>query len=252
MVRPHFKNFYTMIINNKILLSFLLLFSVLHGHQSEQESDRWINVSGTGKVSASPDLAILRMGVLSTAKTAKLATELNNASILKIFDVLEEMGVDEEHYETARFQITPQRQYRKGLPPLVTGYQVSNIIIVRIYDLDRVGEIMQTTVDAGGNNFESLSFALDDNEEYVEEARVRAMEDALNKAEILAGALASEKFPQVKVGLPLTIQELGGSNHPIHARRMMHSDAMMAESVPVQAPSELSTEVRVQVKFALE
>ena len=241
-----------MIINNKILVSFLLLLSALHGHQSVQEPDRWINVTGTGKVSASPDLAILRMGVLSTAKTAKLATELNNASILKIFDVLEEMGVVEEHYETARFHITPQRQYRKGLPPLVTSYQVSNIIVVRIYDLDRVGEIMQTTIDAGGNNFESLSFALDDNEEYVEEARVRAMKDALNKAEILVGTLASEKFPEVKVGLPLTIQELSGSNHPIHARRLMNSDAMMAESIPVQGPSELSTEVRVQVKFALE
>jgi len=82
--------------------------------------------------------------------------------------------------------------------------------------------------------------------------RVRAMEDALNKAEILAGALASKKFPEVKVGLPLTIQELSSSNRPLHARRLMNSDAMMAESVPVQAPSDLSTEVRVQVKFALE
>lgn len=252
MVQLHFKTLYVMIINNKILLSFFLLLSALHGHQSVQESDRWINVTGIGKVSASPDLAILRMGVLSTGKTAKSATDINNASILKIFDVLEELGVDEEHYETARFQITPQRQYRKGLPPIVTSYQVSNIIVVRIYDLDRVGEIMQTTVDAGGNNFESLSFALDDNEEYVEEARVRAMKDALNKAEILVGTLASEKFPEVKVGLPLTIQELSGSNHPIHARRLMNSDAMMAESIPVQGPSELSTEVRVQVKFALE
>jgi hypothetical protein len=32
---------------------------------------------------------------------------------------------------------------------------------------------------------------------------------------------------------------------------MMQAD-MMVESVPVQAPSELKTEVRVQVKFELE
>ena len=32
----------------------------------------------------------------------------------------------------------------------------------------------------------------------------------------------------------------------------MHADAMMAESVPVQGPSELTTRVQVQVKFALE
>ena len=82
MVQLHFKTLYVMIINNKILLSFFLLLSALHGHQSVQESDRWINVTGTGIVSASPDLAILRMGVLSTAKTAKSATEINESTIL--------------------------------------------------------------------------------------------------------------------------------------------------------------------------
>ena len=74
---------------------------------NENENVRWIHVTGVGEVSASPDMAILRLGVLTTAKTAKLSTELNNQAILKIFDVLEDLGIAKDDYETERFQLVP-------------------------------------------------------------------------------------------------------------------------------------------------
>ena len=234
-----------------IKLLYLTLFSLLFlklcfGHSEKEGFDRWINVTGHGEVSAPPDMAVLRLGVLSTAKTAKLSTELNNQAILRIFEVLEALNIEDDDYETERFQLTPQRQYRKGLPPLITGYQVSNFLVIRIYELDRVGEVMQATIDAGGNNFESLTFRVDDDQEFIEEARVRAMEDAMEKAETLAGTLDSS------VGPPITIQEVSGHHRPMQQRRMMAESAMMADSVPIQGPNELTTHVQVQVKFALE
>ena len=81
------------------------------------------------------------------------------------------------------------------MPPLITGYQTTNSLLVRIHDLDRVGEVMQATIDAGGNNFESLKYVLEEDAEFVEEARVRAMENAYEKAEVLAGTLDSNVGP---------------------------------------------------------
>ncbi len=232
----------------KSLIIFPAFFiSVLFAHDNNQNSDdRWIHVTGVGESVASPDLAILRLGVISTAKSAKLATELNNASITKIFRVLEDLGLSMNDLETDRFQLVPQREYRKGLAPLITGYQVTNSLVLRIRELDRVGEIMQAAIDAGGNNFESLTYAVDDDEQYVEKARLLAVENALHKAMELTEPL------DAKVGKPLTIQEISGHPHLMHERRMMQADMMMAESVPIQGPSELSTRVQVQVKFALE
>jgi len=231
----------------KFLIFFSTFFSsVLFAHDNENENVRWIHVTGVGEVSASPDMAILRLGVLTSAKTAKLSTELNNQAILKIFGVLNELGIAKDDYETERFQLLPQRQYRKGLAPLITGYQVTNSLVLRIRELDRVGEIMQAAIDAGGNNFESLTYAVDDDEQYVEKARLLAVENALHKAMELTEPL------DAKVGKPLTIQEISVHPRPMHERRMMQADMMMAESVPVQGPSELSTRVQVQVKFALE
>jgi len=228
-----------------LILASTFFSSVLFAHNNDHADDRWIHVTGVGESVAAPDLAILRLGVISTAKSAKLATELNNESIAKIFRVLKDLGLNKNDLETDRFQLVPQRQYRKGLAPLITGYQVTNSLVLRIRELDRVGEIMQSAIDAGGNNFESLSYAVEDDAKYVEEARLLAVENALFKAMELTEPL------DAKVGKPLTIQELSGHPRPMQERRMMQAD-MMVESVPVQAPSELRTEVRVQVKFELE
>ena len=202
-------------------------------------------VTGEGIVETPPDLAVLRFGVMTTSKSAKAATRANNGSMAKIISALKEKGISSEDLETTRFSLSPQREYRKNQPPMVIGYQVSNTLLVKVRDLDRVGEYMELIVESGGNNFESLSFTVEDTHEMEEEARVLAIENALNKAEMMTEALDS------KVGLPLTIQEISHSNRLVQQRRMMEADVMMASEVPIQAPSELNIRVRVQVKFEI-
>jgi uncharacterized protein YggE len=235
---------------NLLLRLFFFFFNLLVvGVASvHSEEERWISVKGRGTVESAPDLAILQLGVISVAKTASLATESNNRSIRAVFDKLSAAGVDDEHMQTLNFTLNPQRQYRNNQPPLITGFQASNSILIEIHDLTKVGEVMQAAIDAGGNNFQSLTFAIDDPAEQQEEARRRAVEDAVQRAEVLTESL------DVEVGEPLTIQELNFSHHPVHNRRMMMADAMSMESssVPVQSPKDLTTTVEVQIKFSLE
>jgi len=230
-----------------IFLPIIALLScvVLHGHELNS-ADRWVSVTGRGEVDAVPDVATLRLGVTSNAKTSTLATESNSQSVRRIFKVLSEKGVRHDDYETTRFQLTPQRQYRKGQPPLITGYQVFNVLVVRIYKLDKVGEIMQAAIDAGGNNFESLIYSVDNTDDLMEEARTRAVEDALEKAIALTEPLDAQ------VGPPLSIQEIRRGGQPFHSPMMMESADALRSSVPVKGPGELSVACEVQVKFSLE
>ncbi len=216
------------------------------GH--EEVDSRWISVKGRGVVESAPDLAILQLGVVSVAKTAQLATASNNRSMEKIFENLHREGIEEEDVETSNFNLAPQREYRKNLPPLIVGFQVSNTLMVKIHDLEKVGVVMQAAIEAGGNNFQSLEFTISDPSEQEEEARRRAVEDAVLRAEALTEPLDAE------VGQPITIQEIQYSHPPQPHRRMMMADALHAESasVPVQAPKDLITTVEVQIKFALE
>ena len=64
----------------------------LYGHELSS-ADRWVSVAARGEVDAVPDMATLRLGVASNAKTSTLATESNSQSIRRIFKVLSEKGV---------------------------------------------------------------------------------------------------------------------------------------------------------------
>jgi len=230
-----------------LIFSSSLCLSLLPGLGHEVD-ERWVSVKGLGVAESAPDLAILRLGVISTAKTAQFATASNNRSMEKILENLEREGIEEKDIETTNFNLTPQREYRKNLPPLIVGFQVSNTLMVKIHDLDKVGEVMQAAIEAGGNNFQSLEFTISDPSEQKDEARRRAVKDAVSRAETLTEPLDAE------VGQPITIQEIQYSHHPQPHRRMMMADALHAESasVPVQAPQDLITTVEVQIKFALE
>jgi len=227
----------------ELTVFFLLTVSIVSAFQDTEEN-RWINVNGVGLVKSAPDVAVLRLGVQTVEQNAKLSTEKNNQSMNRIFEVLEEEGIGRDDFETENFNISPQRQYRKGGAPLIVGYQVTNSLVVRIYDMEKVGVIMQDAIEAGGNHFQSLTFEMKNDDELLDRARIRAMKDALKKAEILAGAVNAQ------VGKPLSIQEFAPHHPPVHDMRMMRAEAMM-DSVPVQGPSELTTEIRVQVKFQL-
>jgi len=230
-----------------LIFSSSLCLSLLPGLGHEVD-ERWVSVKGLGVAESAPDLAILRLGVISTAKTAQFATASNNRSMEKILENLEREGIEEKDIETTNFNLTPQREYRKNLPPLIVGFQVSNTLMVKIHDLDKVGEVMQAAIEAGGNNFQSLEFTISDPSEQKDEARRRAVKDAVSRAETLTEPLDAE------VGQPITIQEIQYTHHPQPHRRMMMADALHAESasVPVQAPQDLITTVEVQIKFALE
>jgi len=229
-------------------LTFFLFSTLLTAFGHEEIDNGWISVKGRGVVESAPDLATLQLGVVSVAKTAQLAADSNNRSMENILEILEREGIEEKDVETTNFNLTPQREFRKNLPPLIVGFQVSNTLMVKIHDLEKVGEVMQAAIDAGGNSFHSLEFSISDPSEQEEEARRRAVEDAIFRAETLTEPLDAE------VGRPITIQEIQYSHHPQPHRRMMMADALHAESssVPVQAPKDLTTSVEVQIKFALE
>lgn len=232
-------------LNLSICLCILGLGS-LGAHDPSESKDRWVSVTGKGEIEAAPDVAVLKLGVISTGKTTALATEVNSKSIRRIINVLKDKGIEDDDYETSRFQLIPQRQYRKGEPPKITGFQVSNLLIVRIYELGEVGQVMQAAIDAGGNNFESLSYTLKDEKEIMEEARVRALEDAVEKAELMCDVL------DVVLGKPLSIQEIRRGGHTNYSPMMMESADALRTSVPVKGPSNLRKVCEVQVKFSIK
>src|ERR1700704_4188931 len=91
-----------------------------------------ISVTGEATVSVPPDQAQIDGGVATDAKTAREASDANNAAIGKVLLALKGAGVDEKDYQTSRLSLQPQyaAQNRPG-PQVVTGYRASNRVTIR-------------------------------------------------------------------------------------------------------------------------
>jgi uncharacterized protein YggE len=210
--------------------------------RAEGEPPAVISVTGEAKISAPPDLAQIDGGVTSEAKTAREASEANNAAMGKVLLALKGAGIDEKDYQTSRLSLQPQNSSSKtGGPPTIVGYRASNRVTIRLRDVTKVANVIDTLVAAGANDIGGINFLVSQASKLLDEAREKAIADARRKAEIYAKAAG------VTLGAPLSISE-GGAPAPIVFRRMA---AGVAESAPV-APGEETLQLSVSVSWAIK
>ncbi|MGY3032543.1 uncharacterized protein YggE [Bradyrhizobium sp. USDA 4354] len=202
-----------------------------------------ITVSGEAMISAAPDLAHIDAGVATDAKTAKEASDANNAAMGKVLLALKGAGIAEKDYQTSRLSLQPQYGQNKstGASPVV-GFRASNRVTVKIRDVTKVAGIIDTLVSAGANDIGNISFEVTQASKLLDDAREQAVADARRKAEIYAKATG------VTLGAPLNVSE-GGGPVPLFKGRM--AAAPMAAPAAV-APGEETLTVTVNVSWAIK
>ena len=165
-----------------------------------------ISVSGTGKITVTPDLAILSVGVQVEAVTVAAAQQEAAQAMTAVMAELKATGIAEKDIATSGYSIYPQYNYGMDKQPTVIGYSVSNTVTVKIRKVADAGKIIDAVASAGGNDIRinNLYFTVDKPEQYNDQARELAMVDALKKAQQLA------KLGGVTLGKPAFISESGG------------------------------------------
>ncbi len=184
-----------------------------------------LSVSGSGHVSVAPDMATMRIGVETRADTAAAAVAANNASAERIIDTLKQNGIEAKDIQTSNFSVSPvydETTFQRREGPKIVGYQATNQVVARIHDLDGMGTVLDATVGSGANRIDGLEFGLEDDTEVADQARAKAVEDALRKARVYAQAAG------VQLGDIQSINESGGGG-PVP----MYAMAARAESAPV-------------------
>jgi uncharacterized protein len=202
-----------------------------------------ISVTGEATVSVPPDLAQIDAGVTSEAKTAREASETNNAAMGKVLLALKGSGIEEKDFQTSRLSLQPQsapNPSRPG-PSAIVGYRASNRVTIHLRDVTKVASVIDTLVGAGANDIGGINFTVSQASKLLDEAREQAIADARRKAEIYAKAAG------VTLGAPLSISE-GGAPGPIPYRRMATG---LAPATPV-AQGEETLQVTVSVSWAIK
>ncbi|MCL0058482.1 SIMPL domain-containing protein [Dehalococcoidia bacterium] len=210
---------------------------------------RGIWVSGQGKVSVTPDIATLRLGIEAQADTVAEAMSRAAQSMEAVIAALEAHGVAEEDIQTFRFSISQAWEWDRVTGEReLTGYLVSNMVSATIRALDQVGLIIDAVVEAGGDliRIHGIGFTVEDPTAHQEQAREKAFADARAKAEQLA------KLAGLILGKPTFISE--GMAHfppPMPMPPRMAMDMEVAPVTPIM-PGEQEIIINVQVVFAIE
>jgi uncharacterized protein len=201
-----------------------------------------ISVSGEATVSVAPDLAQIEAGVTSDAKTAREASDANNAAMGKVLLALKGAGIEEKDFQTSRLSLQPQYAPNRTGPSPVVGYRASNRVTVRLRDVSKVAGVIDTLVAAGANDIGGINFTVSNASKLLDDARAQAVADARRKAEIYAKAAG------VTLGAPLRISEEGAPG-PMTFRKMA---APMAASAAPIAQGEETLQVTISVSWAIK
>ena len=200
-----------------------------------------ISVTGEATVSVPPDLVQIDGGVTSEAKTAREASDANNAAMGKVLLALKGAGIDEKDFQTSRLSLQLQSAPNRTGPAAIVGYRASNRVTIRLRDVAKVASVIDTLVAAGANDIGGINFMVSQASKLLDEAREQAVADARRKADIYAKAAG------VTLGAPLSISE-EGSPGPMPFRKM---SAGMAAAAPV-AQGEETLQVTVSVSWAIK
>ena len=208
-----------------------------------------ISVTGEGTVSVPPDLAQLDAGVTSDAKTAREASEANNAAMAKVVQALKGAGIADKDYQTSHLSLQPQLAMRNtvsSVPPTpqIVGYRASNRVSIKVRDIAKVASVIDALVTAGANDIGNINFTVTQASKLLDEAREKAVADARRKAEIYAKAAG------VTLGAPLSIAEEGAPVPMFRAKTM--AVAPMAAGAPPVAQGEETLSVTVSMTLAIK
>jgi len=242
------------------------------------DSSTGIWVTGRGEATATPDLAILNLGIEAFATTVQQARAEAAAAMDRVIGVLNARKVADRDIQTRHFNIAPRYSSRKitrcadgpgtstpGTTPrpggrpeakgecfedyqqVILGYQVTNQLAVNLRDLNAIGGIIDAATEAGGDltRLQGISFTIDDPRALEAQARTAAIADLQAKAKQFA------TLSGVKLGQLRFITETAGAVpiRPLAERAIAAAPA--AAPTPIQA-GELEVVVTVQGVFGID
>lgn len=181
-------------------------------------------LSGTGEVTALPDTALIRLGVLTTGDNLA-GIQQDNAEISQaILESLQQSGV--EDIKTFQYTIDKLYDYENGVR-IDKGFSVRNIFEIRTHQLDKVGEIIDTSVNNGANVVDVIAFEVSEPQLYYNQALKLAVMDSIRKAESIADYIRVDLNP-----IPINITENSAVPTPLSQNLFLREGAAVTPIEP--------------------
>ena len=224
----------------------------------ESATPATISFSGHGEVTGVPDIASIYFTISKDSKTGEAAQAAVAVVEKQALDFLKSKGVAEKDIKTNNVSLYPNYEYKQAVYPMpvpmgegtagtvspsypscpgsrrvLTDYTASENIIVKIRNVDDAGVIIQGLGEVGVSDLNGPNYEIDDMDALQAQARKKAIDDAKQKAEILAKDLG------VRLVKITSFYESGGG--PIYYAEVMMKDSTGGTSTPAVLPKGENT-----------
>jgi uncharacterized protein YggE len=240
----------------------------LQNKSINQQNNYQITVSGQGKVYAKPDVGLINLGVSSQATTVAEATKTGTEKMNAVITAIKALDVDEKDIQTTNYSLTPVYDSYYATPTAVptgggvmssvasptmmvrkgttlTGYKLEQNVQVKIRDFTKIGDVLAKSTAAGANLVGDLQFTIDNPEQFKEEARAKAIEQAKTNAQNLA------KTSGISLGKLINVYE--NYNYPMaYSSKAMGMGGATMDSVaptPVIQPGQQEIDMTINLTY---
>jgi hypothetical protein len=201
-----------------------------------------LSLSGTGKVTAKASQATVAIGVYTEDRLAGTAIDENAGLMTDVIAAIKALGFTDEDIQTISYVVYPMYDWEAKQ---VISYQVTNMVQVKVLDLDKLGPVIDAAAAAGANKIESITFGLSDElaNQLKLDAYVAAIADAESKANVIT----------TNLGITITgIQSVSESSYYPYTPYRSYSTADAATSSTPILEGTLSVTVTLNIVYVIE
>jgi len=200
-----------------------------------------LTVTATSHITRKPELALIYIGVITKADTAREAVNRNSEKTEKVIQALMNLGVKRKDIKTVEYELVPMVEQNKEGEIIRRYYTVVENLEIIVRNLKKTGHILDAVVKAGVNRVYDISFGIQNENEILLKAKLEAVKEALHQAQEIAKT----------AGVTIKgIKEIyfGRSAGPI--LNMPGAKIYSANSVPIESGS-LEFSATVTIKFLI-
>lgn len=206
-----------------------------------------ISVIGHGEVKLTPDRANVQISVQSRATTAAAAAADNAKKQAAVIASIKALGIGDDQISTSNFNVSPEQKYEANKPPTITGYVVTNTVMVEVQKVSQVGSVLDAALGHGANLISGLSFYSSNTQAARRSAIAAAVASARGDAEAAARAAGGSLGTLLEIGL-------GSYSPPVPRPMMMMRGAVAADAMQTETPispgqETLSVDVSARWRF---
>lgn len=203
-----------------------------------------ISVYGEAVITAQPDLAQVVLAVETTDAAAQTAAAENARLTNAVLAALKKAGLAKEQLKTSGYRLNSYEQQvdPQNKDKYIAKYSAYNELNISLHNLEAVGDIIDTAIQAGANRVLYVSFDIRD----AEALKLQALQYATSQAKAKADAIARSAGLTIR-GVKVINEEMSGYQ-PYRAAGGENVKMMDLAPTPIQ-PGDVEVTARVRAEY---